>query len=194
MVLKETFFLKNMFSNNCAKLIEYVLNEKEGITIISIELGKLIVEYNNTLVSKEQIGFWLDELGFGIIIDPNHEIVEKIKIAAFDLIFKSLNTNSLIRNSDYISEILQLPYDKISRVFSQVTGVKLEKYIILLKIEKIKEMLIENEYSLSEIAFIMDYSSVQYFGNQFKNIVGITITKYKENPQKYRRSIDSFII
>ncbi len=194
MVLKETFFLKNMFSNNCAKLIEYVLNEKEGITIISIELGKLIVEYNNTLVSKEQIGFWLDELGFGIIIDPNQEIVEKTKLAAFDLIFKSLNTNSLIRNSDYISEILQLPYDKISRVFSQVTGVKLEKYIILLKIEKIKELLIENEYSLSEIAFIMDYSSVQYFSNQFKNIVGITITKYKENPQKYRRSIDSFII
>ncbi len=183
-----------MFSNNCAKLIEYVLNEKEGITIISIELGKLLIEYNNTLVSKEQIGFWLDELGFGIIIDPNQEIVEKTKLAAFDLIFKSLNTNSLIRNSDYISEILQLPYDKISRVFSHVTGVKLEKYIILLKIEKIKELLIENEYSLSEIAFIMDYSSVQYFSNQFKNIVGITITKYKENPQKYRRSIDSFII
>ena len=182
-----------MFSNNCVKLIKYVLGDKEGITILSIELGLLTIEYNDVIVSKEQITNWLEELGFGIIIDPNAEIVEKTKLAAFDLIFKSLNTSSLIRNSDYISDILQLPYDKISRVFSQVTGVKLEKYIILLKIEKVKEMLIENEYSLSEIAFMMDYSSVQYFSNQFKKIVGITITQYKESPQKYRVSIDSFI-
>ncbi|PHS65828.1 MAG: AraC family transcriptional regulator [Flavobacterium sp.] len=193
MIIKESLFLKNMFSNNCVKLIKYVLGDKEGITILSIELGLLTIEYNDVIVSKEQITNWLEELGFGIIIDPNAEIVEKTKLAAFDLIFKSLNTSSLIRNSDYISDILQLPYDKISRVFSQVTGVKLEKYIILLKIEKVKEMLIENEYSLSEIAFMMDYSSVQYFSNQFKKIVGITITQYKESPQKYRVSIDSFI-
>jgi len=182
-----------MFSNNCVKLIKCVLDDKEGITILSIDLGMLTIEYNDAIVNKEQITNWLEELGFGIIIDPDQEIVEKTKLAAFDLIFKSLNTSSLIRNSDYISEILQLPYDKISRVFSQVTGVKLEKYIILLKIEKIKEMLIENEYSLSEISFMMDYSSVQYFSNQFKKIVGVTITQYKESPQKYRVSIDSFI-
>ena len=193
MIQKESLFLKNMFSNNCVKLIKCVLDDKEGITILSIDLGMLTIEYNDAIVNKEQITNWLEELGFGIIIDPDQEIVEKTKLAAFDLIFKSLNTSSLIRNSDYISEILQLPYDKISRVFSQVTGVKLEKYIILLKIEKIKEMLIENEYSLSEISFMMDYSSVQYFSNQFKKIVGVTITQYKESPQKYRVSIDSFI-
>lgn len=193
MIIKESLFLKNMFSNNCVKLIKYVLGDKEGITILSLDLGMLSIEYNDAIVSKEQISSWLEDLGFGIIIDPNSEIVEKTKLAAFDLIFKSLNTSSLIRNSDYISEMLQLPYDKISRVFSQVTGVKLEKYIILLKIEKVKEMLIENEYSLSEIAFMMDYSSVQYFSNQFKKIVGVTITQYKESPQKYRVSIDSFI-
>ncbi len=193
MIHKESHFHTNMISNNCVKLIKCVLDDKEGITILSIDLGILTIEYNDEIVNKEQITNWLEELGFGIIIDPNAEIVEKTKLAAFDLIFKSLNTSSLIRNSDYISEILQLPYDKISRVFSQVTGVKLEKYIILLKIEKIKEMLIENEYSLSEISFMMDYSSVQYFSNQFKKIVGVTITQYKESPQKYRVSIDSFI-
>ncbi len=193
MILRESLFLKNMFSNNCIKLIEYVLGDKEGVSVISLELGLLTIEYDNTIVSKNQIAKWLDDLGFGIIIDPNTEIVEKTKLAAFDLIFKSLNTNSLLRNSDYISEILQLPYDKISRVFSQVTGMKLEKYIILLKIEKVKELLLENEYSLSEIAFMMDYSSVQYFSNQFKKTVGVTITQYKEAPQKYRVSIDSFV-
>jgi len=189
----EEFFLKNMFSSSCIKLIELVIGKKKGIQIRSIKLGVLTLQYNSSIVEKKTIIKWLEELGFGIIIDPNQEIVEKIKLAAFDLIFKSLNASSLIRNSDYISEILQLPYDKISRVFSQVTGMKLEKYIILLKIEKVKEMLIENEYSLSEIAFMMDYSSVQYFSNQFKKTVGVTITQYKESPQKYRVSIDSFI-
>jgi len=190
---KETFFLKNMFSSSCIKLIELVIGKKEGIQIVSIKLGVLTLQYTPSIVDEKTIIKWLEELGFGIIIDPDQEIVEKTKLAAFDLIFRSLNTSSLIRNSDYISEILQLPYDKISRVFSQVTGVKLEKYIILLKIEKVKEMLTENEYSLSEIAFMMDYSSVQYFSNQFKKIVGVTITQFKESPQKYRVSIDSFI-
>ncbi|MFK5983329.1 MAG: AraC family transcriptional regulator [Flavobacteriaceae bacterium] len=189
----ERFFLKNMFSESCIKLIELVIGSKKGIQINFIELGVLTLQYDTSIVEKKTIINWLEELGFGIIKDPNQEIVEKTKLAAFNLIYKSLNANSLIRNSDYISEVLQLPYDKISRIFSQVTGVKLEKYIILLKIEKIKEILIENEYSLSEIAFMMDYSSVQYFSNQFKKIVGVTITQYKESPQKYRKSIDSFI-
>jgi len=189
----ETFYLKNMFSNSCIKLIELYFKSIEGVVITDISLGIISYTYNDAAVSNVEIINWLQELGFGVIVDPNVEIVEKTKIAAIELIYKSFNANSLIRNSEYISDKLQLPYDKISRVFSQVTGTKLEKYIILLKLEKAKELLLGNEYSVSEIAFMMDYSSVQYFSNQFKKNVGVTISQFKEAPEMYRKPLESII-
>ena len=182
-----------MFSNSCIKLIELDFNSKKGVTLNNISLGEVSLEYDDTVVSKNQIANWFKDLGFDLIIDPNVEIVEKTKIAAIELIYKSFNANSLIRNSEYISEKLQLPYDKISRVFSQVTGTKLEKYIILLKLEKAKDLLLGNEYTVSEIAFMMDYSSVQYFSNQFKKNVGVTISQFKDAPQAYRKPLETII-
>ncbi len=105
-------------------------------------------------------------------------------MAAIELIYFSNNANSLIRNSDYISERVQQPYSKISRVFSYVTATTLEKYLILLKIEKTKELLIHNELSLSEIAYQLGYSSVQYLSNQFKKITGFTVSQYRDLENK----------
>jgi len=182
-----------MISNSCIKLIELFCERKEGVHIDRIVLGEVKLTFDDSLFTVEKITTCFKEIGFEIIVDPNVEIVEKTKIAAIELIYMSFNANSLIRNSDYISDKLQLSYDKISRVFSQVTGVKLEKYIILLKMEKAKEMLYRNEYTVSEIAFMMDYSSVQYFSNQFKKYVGVTVSKFKESPKTYRKSIESLI-
>jgi len=182
-----------MFSQSCIKLIELAFKSKKGIKINQIALGEVNLEYDDEFINDDELEQSFKELGFDIVNDPNLEIVEKTKIAAFERIFKAFNTNSLIRNSDYISEKLQLPYDKISRVFSQVTGTQLEKYIILLKMEKAKEMLSSNEYNVSEIAYLMEYSSVQYFSNQFKKNVGVTISKFKEAPHLYRKSIESII-
>jgi len=193
MIITETLFLKNMLSRSCILLIELALKDKNSVKVLNISLGEITVEYDNTIVSREDLQNWLSELGFKIITDPNLEIVEKTKIAAIELIHKSFNTNSLIRNSEYISEKLQIPYDKISRTFSKTTGIPLEKYIILLKIEKAKEMLISNEYSISEISYLMDYSSCQYFSNQFKKIVGVTISQFKENPNNYRIPLEEII-
>ncbi len=189
----ETFYLKNMVSNSCIKLIELYFNTKKDVSIKRIVLGEVILSYDGSIIVRGEIIKSFHDLGFEVINDPHVEIVEKIKIAAIELIFKSFNTNSLIRNSDYISEKLQLPYDKISRIFSQVTGIKLEKYIILLKLEKAKEMLLTKEFNISEIAFMMDYSSVQYFSNQFKKHVGVTISQYKTNPAAFRKSLEELL-
>ncbi len=193
MIVTKVFCLKNMFSNSCIKLIQLFCKNNEGVKVERVVLGEVKMTFDDAIINEDKIASCLKEIGFEIIVDPNVEIVEKIKIAAIELIYMAFNTNSLIRNSDYISEKLQLPYDKISRVFSQVTGVKLEKYIILLKLEKAKEMLCRNEYTVSEIAFLMDYSSVQYFSNQFKKHIGVTISKYKESPEMYRKSLESLI-
>lgn len=193
MKIKDTFFLKNMSSNSCIKLIQLGLGTKEGVEINHLALGIVRLEFDQQIITKKEIIAVLQSFGFPIIIDPNVEIAEKTKIAAIELIYHSLNANSLIRNSDYISDKLQLPYDKISRVFSQVTGTKLEKYIILLKIEKSKELLMGTEYTVSEIAYMMDYSSVQYLSNQFKKVVGVTISKFKESPENYRIPLERLI-
>jgi len=193
MITTKVFFLKNMISNSCIKLIHLVCENNDGAKIDRAILGEVKLTFDDTILTEDKIASCFKEIGFEVIVDPNVEIVEKIKIAAIELIYMAFNTNSLIRNSDYISERLQLPYDKISRVFSQVTGVKLEKYIILLKMEKSKEMLSRNEYTVSEIAFLMDYSSVQYFSNQFKKHVGVTISKFKESPNMYRKALESLI-
>lgn len=182
-----------MFSNSCIKLVHLLCENNDGAKIERAVLGEVKLSFDDAIITEEKIVSCFKEIGFEVIIDPDVEIVEKIKIAAIERIYMAFNTNSLIRNSDYISEKVQLPYDKISRVFSQVTGVKLEKYIILLKMEKAKEMLCRNEYTVSEIAFLMDYSSVQYFSNQFRKHVGVTISKFKETPKVYRKSIESLI-
>ncbi len=88
--------------------------------------------------------------------------------------------NSRIRNSDYLVERFNLSYQYLTSVFSKHENITLEKYIILLKVEKVKELLDQGEFTLSEIAFMMGYSSVQYLSSQFKNVVGISVSDYKK--------------
>lgn len=185
--------LKNMLTRSCIKLIELGFKNKEGLTLIHIELGKIVFQYNSEIITIAEILHFIKDLGFEALDDPDDIIVEKIKQAAVELIFYANNTNSLIRNSDYISQKLQLPYQKLSKVFSRSAGMTLEKYIILLKIEKTKELIFKNQHSLSEIAFMLDYSSVQYLSNQFKSIEGITLSEFKESPLKHRRPLEDLI-
>lgn len=193
MLVQETFYLKNMLSYSCIKLIEMVFAQKDSVKLLSIVLGEVTVQFDNQIISRNQIVDVFKELNFDIVRDPDVEIVEKTKIAAIEIIHMSFNANSLIRNSEYISDKLQLPYDKISKVFSQVTGSTLEKYIILLKIEKAKEMIVNNEYNLSEIAYMLGYSSVHYLSNQFKKTTGVTVSQFKDNPSAYRKKLEELV-
>lgn len=191
--MTKSYCLKNMVSKSCIKLIELALTGKEGLMVKKVRLGEVELEIDPTLISEKQVQDLFDHLGFQVVQDPEVEIVEKIKLAAIELIYYANNANSLIRNSDYISERVQLPYDKLSKIFSRVTSTTLEKYIILLKVEKAKELLTNNEYTLSEISFMLGYSSVQYLSNQFKKTTGITVSEFKESPQKYRRSLEDLL-
>lgn len=193
MLIQETFYLKNMLSYSCIKLIEMVFAQKDSVKLLSIVLGEVTVQFDNRIISRNQIVDVFKELNFDIVRDPDVEIVEKTKIAAIEIIHMSFNANSLIRNSEYISDKLQLPYDKISKVFSQVTGSTLEKYIILLKIEKAKEMIVNNEYNLSEIAYMLGYSGVHYLSNHFKKTTGITVSQFKDNPSAYRKKLEELV-
>lgn len=182
-----------MLSNSCIKLIQLKLSLLKGISINHIRIGELNLTFDDSIIKEATIVNELHEIGFEPIVEIDQILTEKIKQAAVELIFYSYNTNSLIRNSDYISEKLQLSYDKLSKIFKKHTKSTLEKYIILLKIEKAKEMLTHGEFSVSEISFMLGYSSVHYLSNQFKKTTGITISKFKENPNKYRIPIENLI-
>lgn len=187
------YTLRNMLSRSCIRLIEISLKAYDGIQVHKVQIGEIELSYSSDIYSEEQVLEIFSELGFPVVVDEEVKIVEQCKRAAIELIHFANNTNSLIRKSDYIAERLQIPYDKISKVFSRVTGTTLEKYIILLKIEKVKELLINNEYSLSEIAYMLDYSSVQYLSNQFKKITGLTVSEFKQNPSSQRIPLEDLI-
>ena len=119
--------------------------------------------------------------------------MEQIKTSVIQFVFYGNNTNSLIRNSDYLSEKLQHSYRHLSKVFSENTGITLEKYIIIIKAEKIKELISYDELTLSEIAYQMGYSSVQYLSNQFKQVTGYSVSEYKSLGRKDRRSLSEIL-
>jgi AraC-like DNA-binding protein/copper chaperone CopZ len=192
-MIKKEYYIKNMVSKSCIRLVELYFSNVEGVEVQKVFLGKVLLEQDNTLVDTKTMEEHFERIGFSVLLNPDVILVEQIKIAAIELIYFANNANSLIRNSDYISERVQEPYSKISRAFSYVTGITLEKYLILLKIEKTKELLLNDELSLSEIAYQMGYSSVQYLSTQFKKTTGYTVSQYKDLEDKPRVALENLI-
>lgn len=168
-----------MVSKSCVRLIKLYFKDIEGIDIKSAFLGETNLTYDPAVISESEIEDHFREIGFEIVQDEEDVLTEQVKAAAIELIIFAANNNSIIRNSDYISDKVQKPYEKISKVFSKKTGITLEKYIILLKIEKAKEMVLDGTYNLSEISYQLGYSSVQYLSRQFKQITGLTFSEFK---------------
>ncbi|HUM51510.1 MAG TPA: AraC family transcriptional regulator [Chitinophagales bacterium] len=185
--------LQNMASKSCIKLIELFFTHKDGVHVKTVFLGEANLVFDSNKITEKEIALCFQQLGFNVINDPEVEIVEKIKVAAIELIYYANNTNSLIRNSDYISERVQLPYERISKVFSKITNTTLEKYIILLKIEKAKELLLKNDFTLSEISYMLGYSSVHYLSNQFKKVTGFSVSQYKGLEDPHRIPLENLL-
>ncbi len=187
------FFLKNMVSNSCVRLIKLYFEAYESIQIQQIELGCVRLKILKPEIKRNDLVHHFESIGFGVLEDKDEILVEEIKTAAIELIHLATNSNSLIRNSLYISERVQESYDKISKTFSKVTGTTIEKYIILLKIEKVKMLLLEDDYSLSEISYQLGYSSVQYLSRQFKATTGYTVTDFCKLEEPLRIPLEDII-
>ncbi|MBA7592548.1 hypothetical protein ES708_34735 [subsurface metagenome] len=178
-----------MVSNCCIML----LGEKfvhAGIRVDELKLGLATLTYDPDFISESQIKQILLNYGFDFITSHDKKIVEQVKIAVIELIHHLNNVDSIVRKSDYLVEKLGKSYQYLSKVFSSNEGITLEKFIILQKIERIKELIHHEEYTLSEIAYMMDYSSVQYLSNQFKKITGLSATEFRNNESPLKKSID----
>ncbi|MCX7862091.1 MAG: helix-turn-helix domain-containing protein [Bacteroidales bacterium] len=180
---RHTYYIRNITCKCCEHLLHLILTQHQ-YSIIELLPPKIVFEkenFNETEFEKLLIGF-----GFAILKDKDLIKVEKIKQAVAELIHYSNNVDSIVRKSDYLVERLRMPYQQISRIFSKHEGITLEKYILIQKMIKVKELILQNEYTLSEIAYMMDFSSVHHLSATFKKYCGITVTEFKENPEKFR--------
>lgn len=164
--------------------------EKAGLLVKQISLGKATISYDPAILSLEDVRAILLELGTDLIDTRENRLVEEIKRTVVELVHHMNNVDSIVRKSEYLVEKMGLSYSYLSRIFSSHEHITLERFIILNKIERIKELIDQEELTLSEIAFIMDYSSVQYLSNQFKHMTGMTVSEYKESDRSSKRSID----
>ena len=163
--------------------------EETGYIVHEINLGSATLSFDPSILTEEGVTTLLEKYGLGLVIDKDKKLVEDIKLAVIELIHHLNNVNSVIRRSDYLVEKLGKSYQQLSKVFSSHESTTLEKYIILQKIERTKELINQDEFTLSEIAYMMEYSSVQYLSNQFKNITGLSVSEYRLKNSVPRKSI-----
>ncbi len=188
-LITTTIHIKNMISHCCIRVIREEF-EAAGIRVDEIGLGKATISYDEQEISYDYIRTLLVDLGMDLIVTRDSRLVEQIKLAVVELIHYMNNVDSIVRKSEYLVEKTGLSYSYLSRIFSSQEHITLEKFIILNKIERIKELIDQEELTLSEIAFIMDYNSVQYLSSQFKQSTGMTVSEYRESDRSSKRPID----
>jgi YesN/AraC family two-component response regulator len=181
-------YIKNMVCNRCIMVVKSEL-EKLGIHPLSVELGEVELDKKPTEAEKQKIHDAMQLMGFSLIDDKRSLLIEQIK----NLIIKMVHHKDIelkTNLSNFLSRQLNHDYNYISNLFSEVEGTTIEKYFIAQKIEKVKELLVYDELSLSEIANLLNYSSVAYLSNQFKKVTGLTSSHFKNIKGKKRIPLD----
>ena len=165
--------------------------EKLGLQYLDIDLGEVTLVNNISKEEKAKLKKALEQIGFELLDDENSIVISKIKSVLIDLIHNK-NNDITIPLSVYLVQILHQDYSKLSNLFSQTEGISIEKYFINLKIEKVKELIVYDELSLSEIANLLNYSSVSHLSHQFKKVTGFSPSYFKTIKENKRTAIDQF--
>jgi AraC family transcriptional regulator len=180
--------IKNMVCNRCKWVVKTEL-EKLGHEVMVVNLGEVELKNEPSAVELQAIETKLQEFGFELISDKASVLIEQIKTLIIELVQQpeQLEKQNL---SQYLSRQLHKDYSTLSKLFSEVTGITIEQYFILQKIEKVKELIVYDELNLTQIADELGYSSVAHLSNQFKKITGLTPRHFKELKHKQRNSLD----
>ncbi|HEX7357987.1 MAG TPA: AraC family transcriptional regulator [Ignavibacteriaceae bacterium] len=186
----QSIYIKNMVCNRCIKVVSEEF-EKLGLIIKNIQLGEVEILKDESKLDMIKIENVLKSNGFELLDNKSSKIIEKVKILIIDMIRKVDSGEDIeINFSEYLAKETGLNYNYLSSLFSSLEGITIEKYIIHQKIEKVKELIVYGELTLSEIAFRLGYSSVQHLSNQFKKITGLTPSYFKSLKSKNRKSLD----
>ena len=177
-----------MVCNRCIMVVRQEF-EKEGLHPVDVSLGEVELVQEPSASTLQRIGQKLDGLGFEILDDSKKKIIEKIKNIIIEQVHYN-KTDNRFNLSQVLSSTLNKDYSYLSNLFSEVEGTTIEKYFINQKIERVKELLVYDELSLSEIAFQLGYSSVAHLSAQFKKVTGLTPSYFKKPGNKNRQTLD----
>ena len=157
--------------------VKYEL-EKLGLHYTKVELGEAEIMEDLSKEQRDNLNISLKNIGLELKEDKMNMLVEKVQTAIIDLVH--FTDHQIKMNiSDYLSEKFNLNYAHLSSLFSKVKGTTIEKFYLAQKIERVKELLIDDDLSLVNIAFKLHYSSVAHLSTQFKKITGLTPSDFK---------------
>lgn len=165
------------------------LLKSKGFNPISVNLGEVEIEGDLSKHQLLELDTSLKSVGFKLLDNKKSQTIDKIKNTIVTLIHHS-DHNLKTNLSDFISSKIHQDYNYLSNLFSEVEGTTIEKYYIVQRIEKVKELIVYDELSLSEIADQLGYSSVAYLSNQFKKITGFTPSYFKSLKEYKRKNIE----
>jgi AraC-like DNA-binding protein len=177
-----------MVSARCKKAVKTEL-KKLGLHFIVVELGEVEIMEEISSEQRLQLKIALLDSGLELMDDKRAVLIAKIKKSIIDMIYHS-DEKIKVNISGYLSETLKMDYTYLSNLFSEVQGTTIEQFIIFHKVERIKEMIIYDELSITDIAWKMNYSSVAHLSNQFKKVTGLSPSHFKVLKDKRRMPIE----
>jgi AraC-like DNA-binding protein len=163
--------------------------QKHGLQCVNVDLGIIEIKQDITYSQKEQLRKNLKTFGLELLDDKRNILIAKIKAIIIEIIHF---TDELpkVNYSDYISEKLGYDYKYLANIFSEVKGITIQQFIIINKIERVKELLLYDDLNLTEISYRLHYSSVAHLSNQFKKVTGLTPSDFKNLKKKRFRNIE----
>jgi len=182
-------YVKNMACESCKLVVKEALEELD-IALVKVELGEIETKEDVTDDEKKRLNTKIKKVGLELLEKKQGVLIEKIRKVIVDHVYNS-DEKPNINFSVLLSEKLDKSYTYLSNFFSEVEATTIEQYMIALKIERIKELIIFGEYTFSEIADKLHYSSVAHLSTQFKKATGLTPSHFKALKEKRRISIQS---
>jgi len=178
-----------MVSLRCKMVVKDELT-KLGFLNANVDLGMAEILEDLPLNLRETLRINLLRFGLELLEDKKSILIEQIKNVIIEMIHYADETPK-VNYSDYISEKLKYDYTYLSNTFSEVKGITIQQFIIIHKIEKVKELLLYDELNLTEISYRLNYSSVSHLSNQFKKITGLSPSFYKQLKQKRNSNLEN---
>lgn len=181
-------FIKNMVCPRCISAVELTLKNM-NIEPLYVNLGEIKLANELNEVQQLELANNLNTLGFELLDDNKKQLIVKIKSIIIDHIHQQNDVKFAF--PELLADQLNKEYSALSKLFSSTEGITIEQFVILQKIEKVKELLVYNEMTLSEIAFKLGYSSVAHLSSQFKKNIGLTPSQFKQQGLNSRKPLDA---
>jgi len=181
-----------MVCPRCISVVTEVIS-KLKLPHLSVRLGEADLAKEPAKTELEQVKQLLAAHGFELLEDKKTELVERVKVVVIELIRSGEIENMQINLSEHLSEQTATDYHYLSSAFSEQEGVTIARYLVLQKIERVKELIRYNELTLSQIAYQLGYSSVAHLSAQFKQITGVTTSEFKKESTMPRKPLDKVL-